>query len=124
MTFRLDWTLALGLSLRMYAMPYLSAGRYSTFYEVMDGLAKDYLQRRRDAAYDGAAQFINTQLRSSVVVRWEFLPLSALYLVWTHEQGSSEEENRKLVVPREVNALFDSAPVDVVMLKGEVYWVP
>ncbi len=122
LTVRMDWALALGLSLRVYAMPFLSAGRYLAFYEVIDGLAGEYSERRRRTDYAGAAQFVNTQLRSSVVGRWEFLPLSSLYLVWTHDQGVYSEDHRRVHVGREFGALGDSPAVDVVMLKGEVYW--
>ncbi len=112
-TTRLDWTFTPNLSLQLYAQPFVSAGDYSGFREVVDPKASVYDDRfdafgddrltyepstdpavpgsyHVDLNQDGATDlsfadpdFNFKQFRSTVVLRWEYLSGSTLFFVWS-----------------------------------------
>jgi hypothetical protein len=114
LTSRLNYTVTPALSLQLYAQPFISAGEYSGFRVVTDPRATRFDDRfhellaseitfvEADAAGsaghyevdrtgDGATDFAFRQpdfnfkeLRSNLVLRWEFRPGSTLFVVWSH----------------------------------------
>jgi len=113
LTTRLDWTFTPNLSLQLYAQPFISAGDYTAFSEVVDPHAASYDGRvdwydedrlsyepstdpecpgtyHVDLDRDGESDFSFDdpnfnfkQFRSTVVLRWEYLPGSTLFFVWS-----------------------------------------
>lgn len=123
LTLRASWAMALGLTLRVYAMPFVSAGRYEHFYRVTDPRADAYRERRTRTQYDGDASFLSTQARSTVVLRWDFLPGSSAYAVWTHEQNGWRTDTGSVSPGRDARDLLRAGATDVIMLKWS-YFVP
>jgi len=121
LTLRASWAIALGLTLRVYAMPFVSAGRYAQFYRVTDPRAQRYEDRREVADYSGDDRFLSTELRSSVVLRWDYAPGSSAYAVWTHRQGDWNEQAGSVRASRDVSALLGSEATDVFMLKLDYF---
>lgn len=98
------------LSLEIYAEPFVSSGAYISFGELAAPASEDLRRygaggtriEQQDGRYlvtDGAASFeipdpdfTITSLRSTAVLRWEFLPGSTLFLVW--------QQNRSDFAPR------------------------
>jgi len=116
-TFRLDVALSPDLTIQMYAQPYLAAGDYEEFKELAAPSSFDFLRYGVDGGSsiafnaddnrytvdpDGAGpaeelsfgnpDFRYRSLRSNVVVRWEYLPGSTLFLVWNHGQSGYEPD--------------------------------
>jgi hypothetical protein len=112
-TFRLSYHLTPDFSIQFYGSPFVSVGKYSHFKRVTSGLAKKYEDRfhrlgdgeiafrSADNAYDvseadgGAYSFGNPdfsfrQLRTNLVLRWEYRPGSVLYIVWAQQKTSDE----------------------------------
>lgn len=110
------------LSVQYYGQPFGTSGEYSDFKYITDADAPQYHQRYRsiqpamiglengrylvdentDGVTDysfGRPDFNFGQFRSNMVVRWEYIPGSTLFLVWTRERNgafySSHPENRK-----------------------------
>jgi hypothetical protein len=88
MTIRFNYTLTPNLSLQTYAEPFVSAGDYSQFREVVNGRAQIYEDRYAPYDFTGDADFNVRSFRTTNVLRWEFKPGSALFLVW--QQGREE----------------------------------
>jgi hypothetical protein len=88
MTIRFNYTLTPNLSLQTYAEPFVSAGDYSRFREVVNGRAPAYEDRYAPYDFTGDADFNVRSFRTTNVLRWEFKPGSALFLVW--QQGREE----------------------------------
>ena len=90
--FRLNFTATPTLTLQVYAEPFVSKGTYRDVREVADARAADYADRYRaygdTAVTNDPGAFNYKQFRSNVVLRWEYLPGSTLYLVWS--QGRQE----------------------------------
>jgi hypothetical protein len=113
LTTRLDWTFTPNLSLQLYAQPFISAGDYTAFSEVVapkadayadrfDALGADRLSYEAstdpdapgvynvDLDRDGATDFSFDdpnfnfkQFRSTLVLRWEYMSGSTLFFVWS-----------------------------------------
>ncbi len=111
MTVRASFTFTPKLSLQLYAEPFLATGRYSRHKEVADSRAGDRKARFHEYAagelveteselaidrdMDGVVDyqvarpdFSLGQLRSNLVLRWEYLPGSRLFAIWSHGRSS------------------------------------
>lgn len=91
-TLRVNWTLAPTLSLETYAMPYVSAGTYTRFYTPIAPRAGSYSERLARTNYDGDDRFVAGQVRSNLVLRWDYIAGSSVYLVWAHEQTTDRAD--------------------------------
>ena len=105
-TFRIDWNMTNTVSLQYYGSPFGSVGRYSQFKVVTDPRASQYDDRfttlpphQENGSYTvppggttppnmtiANPDFDFGQFRSVLVFRWEYLPGSQFYLVWTQER--------------------------------------
>jgi hypothetical protein len=84
MTFRVNYTLTPNLSVQLYGQPFVSAGRYERFKEMVDGRAP-FESRFVPFAYPESADFKVLSFRTTNVMRWEYKPGSTLFVVW--QQG-------------------------------------
>ena len=98
-TFRVDYNITPELSIQYYGSPYASTGKFSNFKWVDDPMA-DQLENRyysinpesvgsgeeNDWYAFSNPDFTFTQFRSNLVFRWEYLPGSKLYIVWSNEK--------------------------------------
>lgn len=116
-TLRLNYSINPDLSIQYYAQPFIARGRYSDFNYVTNSTAKDLNERVTwykpnqisfandtytiDENLDGTVdyQFSNpdfsfVQFRSNLVVRWEYIPGSELFFVWSQGKiGGSDVTN-------------------------------
>ena len=120
-TTRFNYTLSPNLSLQVYAEPFVSAGQYSNYKELVDGRAPAYEDRYKPYAYSGSADFNVRSFRTTNVLRWEYKPGSALFLVW--QQGKSDSEGYgDFNFSRDFRGVF-SAPSHNVFLVKFSYWL-
>jgi hypothetical protein len=112
---RVDWTFTPTLSLQMYAQPFSARGDFRNYKEFLEPGAFRFAVYGKDAGTitrdettgvyrvdpDGAGpaqpfdvgggfgerDFDLRSLRGSAVLRWEYRPGSALFLVWQQERG-------------------------------------
>lgn len=85
MTMRVNYTITPNLSVQIYGQPFVSSGQYTAFKELVNGRAEHYDDRYAAYAYDGAPDFKVLSFRTTNVMRWEYKPGSALFVVW--QQG-------------------------------------
>ena len=81
-TLRVTATLSRNLTLQCYAQLLHGAGSYpgDSYRELLDPKTLGPLT----VPYSTNADFTHTSLIANAVLRWEYRPLSTLYLVWTH----------------------------------------
>lgn len=115
---RVDWTVSSALSLQLYLQPFIAAGDYHDFRELARPRSADYTP----FAYDGNPDFDFRSLRGSAVVRWEFRPGSALYVVW-NENRSDTQPFGDFRLRRDVGALRRAPSNDIFLVKLS-YWLP
>jgi hypothetical protein len=122
---RLNFTMTPNLSLQLYAEPFVSAGAYNAFKQLVDGRNPNYGQRYTPFAYDlvanGDPDFNVKSFRTTNVLRWEYKPGSTLFVVW---QQAREND----AVPggfrfgRDVHDIFGVPPKNVFLVKL-AYWL-
>ncbi len=144
LTLRGSWTFTPDLSLQVYAQPFMAAGSYARLKQTRDTHAARWedrferygsteLRRGPDDVYlvdedgDGAAEygfdvpdFTVRELRSNLVLRWQYRPGSTLFFIWSHGR-SDQTVDGDLRLGRDVDALVGAAGEHVVMLKAS-YW--
>jgi hypothetical protein len=113
---RVNYTMTPTLSLQIYARPFVSSGRYSNFKELVDGRAERYVDRYAPYAYDGNPDFNFRSFRTTNVLRWEYRPGSALFVVW--QQGREEVASYgDFRFGRDVGAAFNAPATNVFLVK-------
>jgi hypothetical protein len=120
-TTRFNYTMTPNLSLQVYAEPFVSAGDYSNYKELVDGRAEKYADRYRPYAYSGNADFNIRSFRTTNVLRWEYKPGSALFVVWQQNKSDSEEYG-DFRFGRDFSGVFN-APSNNVFLVKFSYWL-
>ncbi len=104
-TLRVNYTINPNLSIQYYGQPFISRGRYTDFNYVNNPIAKDLNERitlfnqnqisMDNGVYNvdedsngsvdysiGDPDFSFVQFRSNLVLRWEYIPGSEIFLVW------------------------------------------
>jgi hypothetical protein len=146
---RLNVTFTPAMSLQLYAQPFISSNDFAGFKEyarprdsqkLVYGTDIGTVQETQDASGnlqyhidpDGAGpagafqvsnpDFTLRSLRGNAVFRWEYVPGSTLFLVWTQDRAS-EEAFGNLDFGRDRRALF-TGPANHVFLVKVNYWLP
>jgi hypothetical protein len=118
---RTEWTMNARLSMQLYLQPFVASGDYKDFKYLTRPKSDDFTAID-DSSVGFDPDFNFRSVRGSAVVRWEFRPGSALYVVWN--------ENRSEVAPigdfrmrRDFGALAEAPSQDVFLIKFS-YWLP
>ncbi len=126
-TVRASYTFTPRLSLQLYSQLFLAAEHYTQFtsYQVQPGMPRPRIRLGELTATGTPAANPDTELTSlqvNAVLRWEPLPGSTLFLVFTrgqaYEPGLSPGERGRL----RLSALRDSPGLNALLLKF-VYWL-
>src|SRR4051794_2030263 len=116
---RVEWTASSRLSFQLYMQPFIATGDYHDFSELARARSGDY------AAYSGAVDnpdFDFHSVRGSSVVRWEFRPGSALYVVWNENRADTLVRG-DFRLRRDLRAIANAQSRDVFLVKLS-YWLP
>ncbi|MBT8392122.1 MAG: carbohydrate binding family 9 domain-containing protein [Ignavibacteria bacterium] len=138
---RLNWTFTPQLSLQLYLQPLISSGNYNNFKELESPGTYDFIKygengstfdpetNTADPDGNGPAEEIEISnpdfnfrsLRGNAVLRWEYLPGSVIYFVWTQTR-SEEEEIGEFQFNKSMSRLFAAEPDNIFMVKV-TYWI-
>lgn len=114
---RLTYMVTPDLSIQYWGQPFGSSGRYADYKTITDSRAKAYTGRfaqmsASSMTNDGAGFHVDAngdgirdygfnnpdfnfgQFRSNLVIRWEYIPGSTLFLVWTQERNGAFYSNQ------------------------------
>ena len=110
---RVDCSMTPNLSLQMFVQPLVSSGRFWNYRELARGSSYEFNGYGGNVTYDpagnelgldpdgvGAAPAILTDrpdftyhtVRGNAVLRWEYVPGSALFLVWTQDRTAQIDD--------------------------------
>jgi hypothetical protein len=139
---RLDWTFTPKLSLQLYAQPLVSAGDYGAFRALAAPRTYDFDVYADSAHYDPGTQtiypngraagdsivlynpdFTARSLRGNAVLRWEYLPGSTLYLVWTQSREAFDDSGAVAFGPA-MRELLRTPAENIFMVKVSYWWSP
>jgi hypothetical protein len=118
---RFNYTMTPNLSLQVYAEPFVSTGFYTNYKELVDGRAENYADRYTPYAYSGNADFNVRSFRATNVLRWEYRPGSALFVVWQQNKSDSGDQG-DFNFGRDFSGVF-TAPTHNVFLVKFSYWL-
>ena len=141
MTMRMNWTFSPHLTLQAYAQPFVASGRYDAFKDVDQPHADAFADRfhvlsgneyaitdgtisvhRNGAAYSFTQpDFDVRQLRSTIVLRWEYRPGSTVFAIWNHGQSSETDFDGRFNLGHDLRQLAGAASENLVMVKAN-YW--
>ena len=144
LTVRASYTYSPTLSLQLYAQPFVAAGRSSEYKEAVRPHAADYDDRYHiydsseldemdgvgtiDTDGDGVGDyefelldFNVRELRSNLVLRWEYRPGSTLFLIWSHGRQSSSPDGT-YSLGNDLSDLADEPGEHVILAKLN-YWL-
>jgi hypothetical protein len=97
-TARANYTVSPTMTIQVYAQPFVSKGTYTNLRELSATPRAAQYDDRFQPYYDAETAadpggFNYKQFRSSLVFRWEYLPGSTVYAVWTQgRQGDADLE--------------------------------
>lgn len=118
---RINYTITPNLTVQIYAAPFMSAGAYSDYKELVRPRAQPFPEQFQRFAYPGSPDFNYTSFRTTNVLRWEFKPGSALYVVW--QQGREDVANTgRLRFRQDLSGMF-GIPANNVFLVKFSYWL-
>ncbi|MBI1967689.1 MAG: carbohydrate binding family 9 domain-containing protein [Gemmatimonadetes bacterium] len=127
---RMNWTFTPKLSLQLYAQPLISAGDYGRFRALARPRTYDF-----DVWNDGTSSFDSTSysppdldfnfksLRGNAVLRWEYLPGSTLFFVWTQGREDFEPSGDFRVGPS-LDRLLRAPARNIFLIKATYWWNP
>jgi hypothetical protein len=139
---RLDYNINPNLTVQYYGEPFISRGRYKDFNKVTNPIADYYGDRIEvfnnsqisfdsasdiylvDEDTDGASDytignpdFAYVQFRSNLVLRWEYIPGSEIFLVWS--QGTTGLGNSKDGLFRSLDSqILGRKPENIFLIKA------
>ncbi|HEX8254093.1 MAG TPA: DUF5916 domain-containing protein [Thermoanaerobaculia bacterium] len=116
---RADWTLTPKLSFQLYLQPFIAAGDYHDLHSLAAARTRDYVPHTGTV---DDPDFNFRSVRGSAVVRWEFRPGSALYVVW-NENRAEEIIRGDFRFNRDLRAIPTAPSHDVFLVKVS-YWLP
>jgi len=145
MSFRLNYTINPNLTIQYWGQPFISRGRFSNFKEVVDPMAKDFddrvslfpenqisfaddtysIDENLDGIEDftfGNPDFSFIQFRSNLVLRWEYIPGSEIFLVWSQDTSQTGNPQDKLLNSLGDN-IFGEKPQNIFLLKATYRFV-
>ncbi len=137
LTFRFELNFTPNLTLQYYGAPFISSADFYDYKIITNPRAANFSDRYKllgsdvfnrnnfsidfdkngtpDYAFSNP-NFNFQQFRSNLVLRWEYIPGSVLFVVWSHEQ-SAIEGTSLFNVGSDLKNLFKIFPTDVLLMK-------
>jgi len=141
---RVNWSFTPDISLQFFAQPFFTIGKYTNYKELAEPNSKKYTvygknnttisynEEEDDYTVDpdgtGPAEEITFRnrnfnyksIRGNAVLRWEVLPGSVFYLVWTHDKENNQNAGQ-FDFRRDFSNLWESEANNVFLMKFS-YW--
>jgi len=141
MSLRLNLSLTPNLTIQYWGQPFIAAGKYSEFKYVTNNLADDYTDRfhtfsgneityYNDDDYYAIDENLDStedyfwedpdfnvkEFRSNLVARWEYVPGSTVFLVWSQSRDGFDPTG-DFSLNNNISDLFDITPYNVFLVK-------
>lgn len=139
--FRINYSINPNLTVQYYGQPFIARGRYSNFNYITNPTAENLFDRYRlfeneqiilseetgsydvDEDLDGTTDysfdnpdFSLVEFRSNLVIRWEYIPGSEFYLVWSQNVSNLIDPSKPLVQGLE-SGIFNQRPQNIFLIK-------
>ena len=144
-TVRLNYSITPDITLQYYGQPFISKAQYKNFKYITNPLARNFYDRFQSYKpeqisfengiytvdedgngkdYDfGNPDFNVMQFRSNLVARWEYIPGSEVFLVWSQGNANQGDPNKDLI--RSLgDDLFSRKPHNIFLIKLTYRFLP
>ena len=121
---RMNFTFTPRLSLQLYLQPLIASGNYVVLKQLAAPRTFDFIEYAGIPAflpYD--PNFTIASLRANLVLRWEYLPGSTLFFVWTHDKFDYTQTGI-MDLPLNLGTLISDRPDNIFSLKLTYWWSP
>ena len=139
---RLNWTFTPQMSLQVYVQPLISAAQFNRFKELAQPKTYDFNYYGENGSTIGLDDATNEysvtpagsspftfsnpdfnlkSLRGSAILRWEYLPGSTVYFVWTQSRSGMDDDG-EFQFNRSIGRLFDATPDNIFLVKLSYWW--
>ena len=145
MSLRVNYNINPNLTVQYWGQPFISRGRYSNFKSVTDPVARQFDDRFLQYGADqislnegtyavdenvdgnidftfGDPDFNFVQFRSNLVIRWEYIPGSEIFLVWSQDVSQAADPTAALFTSLNDN-IFGQTPQNIFLLKATYRFV-
>ncbi|PTM09676.1 MAG: hydrolase [Bacteroidetes bacterium] len=142
---RLNYTINPNLSIQYYGQPYISRARFTDFKHVTNPIADNLYDRFHQyninqISYNGGTYLVDedidgttdysignpdfsfVQFRSNLVVRWEYIPGSEIFLVWSQGVTGLVDSADELFSGLE-NGILNQKPENIFLIKATYRFV-
>lgn len=113
------------LSLQVSAETLIAGLEYRKFREYKGGNEYIPLDPTADADIIDDLSSLNrnySSINSTVLLRWEYIPGSTLYVVWTRARNETDHDHNNLDVNRDMKRLFSGGADNVFLVKASYWW--
>lgn len=115
LTLRSTITFTRDLTLQVYGQVFLAKRHYENFRRLVG--TSDFMR----FTYTGNPDFNRQSLNTNIVLRWEYLPGSTMFLVWSQaRRGNSGDYFTSF--GRDFSDTFQVSPFNVILLKLTYFW--
>jgi len=141
LNFRVNYSITPDLSIQYWGQPFFFSGEYDKFKKVMDAGNKNYYDQFHEFTADEITydEYTNSYLidesgegntdyrfenpdfsfyefRSNFVIRWEYIPGSTAYFVWSQGRNGNVNDGEFYLSDR-IENLMDAKPTNIFLLK-------
>ena len=139
MTLRLNYNVTPNLTIQYYGEPFITRVRYFDFKRITNPTARLFYDRfvpLNNISYDAIEQLYSVsentngeadytfgnpdfsfmQFRSNLVARWEYIPGSELFLVFSQSNNNSGDPSED-ILPSLTDNLFNNKPTNIFLIK-------
>ncbi len=141
MSLRLNLSLTPNLTIQYWGQPFIAACKYSDFKRITNNLTDDYTDRfhtfsgdeityYKDYDYYAIDEDLDSEedyfwedpdfnvkeFRSNLVARWEYIPGSTVFLVWSQSRDGSDPTG-DFSLNKDIGDLLDITPYNVFLVK-------
>ena len=131
---RMNWIFSPRLSLEVYAQPLVSTVDYGDLRALARPRTYDFVPSDgvgpdpdgsgpTEPARVTANDFTFASVRGNAVLRWEYLPGSTFYLVWTQSRAASDDIG-SFSFRRALTQIGDARPDNIFLMKVSYWWNP
>jgi hypothetical protein len=113
---RVDWIMTPKLSFQVYIQPYITTGKYTDYKSLVRPRSFQF----NPYVFSGNRDFNYIAFQGNAVLRWEYLPGSTLYLVWTQSRADDQYLG-DFQFGNSMDRMFQTKPDNIIMLKLS-YW--
>jgi hypothetical protein len=121
LSFRGTYTFERNLTLQWYAQAYISTGEYDHYRRLLDSenygpeISEDLLDYRRP-------DFNYKSFNMNLILRWEYMPGSTIFLVWTQARDRYDREFGDFDFNRDFSDIFGTPQTNTFLIKANYWW--